>query len=91
MAKKIMEEPKKANTKTNIMIYCGPSIKGVVQQFSHFNNGIPKKLKEYAANCKEVERLIVPIESLVEAKKNLTIQGTIENLSFKAIQRGEQA
>lgn len=87
MAKKIIEEIKKPN----IMVYCGPSIKGVAQQYSHFNNGIPKKLKEYAANYKEVERLIVPIGNLVEAKKNLSIEGTIENLSFKAIQRGEQA
>lgn len=85
MASKVVEK----NKKIPIMVYCGPSIKGVAQQYSHFNNGIPKRLKEYAELHKEVERLIVPIENLIETKKNIAIQGTIENVSFVAIQRGE--
>lgn len=84
MANKFIKE-----TKKTIVVYCGPTIKGIAQQYSYFNNGIPKRLKEYAESHKEVERLIVPIENLIETKKNIAIQGTVENVSFMAIQRGE--
>lgn len=80
---------KKDSSEKSTVIYCGPTIKGIVQQYAHFNNGIPAKLQEYGADHKAVERLIVPIESLVETKRNLSIKGTIENLSYIAIQKGE--
>lgn len=83
------ESRKKDSPEKVTVIYCGPSIKGVVQQYAHFNNGIPKRLQEYAETHKSVERLIVPIENLVETKKNIIVKGTVENVSYLAIQKGE--
>lgn len=71
------------------MVYCGPTIKGVVQQFAHFNNGLPKKLSEYADKHLAVKRLIVSIDNLIETKKNIALKGTLENVSYNAIKRGE--
>lgn len=80
--------PSKSETKTekeSTLVYCGPTIKGVVTQYSHFNNGIPKKLKGYAEKNKAVKRLLVPIEKIVEAKRNIQIKGTVENISYNKI------
>ncbi|MGB8452732.1 MAG: hypothetical protein WCD89_10395 [Anaerocolumna sp.] len=75
--------------KSETLVYCGPTIKGIVTQFAHYNNGLPKKLNEYSQQNKAIMRLIVPIEKFVETKKNIQIIGTIENLSFNKIQKGE--
>jgi hypothetical protein len=75
--------------KNDSVVYCGPSIKGVAQQFTTYTNGLPKKLKQYSESNNSFKRLIVPINRLVETKKNILIQGTIENLSFNKIQKGE--
>jgi len=86
----------KIKTKTTIakeiyetLVYCGPTIKGVVNQNAHFSNGLPKKLKEYTEKNKEVMRLIVPIEKFIETVKNIRISGTIENFSYNKILKGE--
>ncbi len=80
---------KQQKSNTEILVYCGPTIKGVATQYAHFNNGLPNKLSEYSQQNKEVKRLIVPVEKLVETKKNIQIKGTIENLTFIKIQKGE--
>lgn len=87
--RKKAESKKKDADKTMTLVYCGPTVKGIVQQYAHFNNGIPERLKDYAVNHKAVERLIVPIEDFIETKRNLLIKGTVENLSYIAIEKGE--
>lgn len=73
------------------IIYCGPTIKGVVKQYASFTNGVPKKVQEYANSNKAVSRLLVPISEFIETKKNIVIKGTVENSSFNSIldKRGE--
>lgn len=81
-------------TKTNIKktkvveltsIYVGPSIKGLVNQYSVFKNGIPKRLKEYTEHNRDVKRLIVPVSKLVDTKKSIGVKGTVENISYNNI------
>ncbi len=79
----------KVQANIEILVYCGPTIKGVVTQYAHFNNGLPKRLNEYAQQNKDIKRLIVPISKIVETRKNIMIKGTIENISFIKIQKGE--
>ncbi|WOO34947.1 hypothetical protein R2R35_14190 [Anaerocolumna sp. AGMB13020] len=84
------EDSKKKDLKpSETLVYCGPTIKGIVQQYAHFNNGIPERLKDYVANHKAVERLLVPIEDFVEVKRNLQVKGTVESLSYISIEKGE--
>ncbi len=87
---KVIATAKKTDKKIpETVVYCGPTIKGVAQQFTAYNNGIPKKLKEYAKSNLSARRLIVPLDKLVQTKKNIMIQGTIENISFNNIKGGE--
>lgn len=79
----------KVQANSEILVYCGPTIKGVVTQYAHFNNGLPKRLKEYSQQNKDIKRLIVPISNFVETRKNILVKGTIENISFIRIQEGE--
>lgn len=106
MSKKSVEEKKEtivksvAETKSmvetkgktdQILVYTGPTIKGIAVQYSQFIHGIPKRLLEYAEENRDVKRLIVPVDKFLEAKKNINIQGSIENISYNNIlnQKGE--
>lgn len=62
---------KKAAEAAGTVVYCGPSIRGVAKQYTAYNNGIPEKLKAAAEKNKVLASLIVPLEDLPEAMRQL--------------------
>ena len=62
---------KKAAEAAGTVVYCGPSIKGVARQYTAYNNGIPEGLKQAAEKNKILAALIVPLEDLPEAMRQL--------------------
>lgn len=77
---------KKAAEAAGTVVYCGPSIKGVARQFTAYNNGIPEGLKQEAEKNKILAALIVPLEDLPEAMRQLRQRsGRIYTL-YKAVQ-----
>ena len=76
----------KAAEAAGTVVYCGPSIKGVARQFTAYNNGIPEGLKQAAEKNKILAALIVPLEDLPEAMRQLRQKsGRIYTL-YKAVQ-----
>ena len=53
------------------VVYCGPSIPGVAKQYTAYTNGIPTALAEAIVKQPAMEGLVVPLEQLPEAMKNL--------------------
>ena len=77
---------KKAAEAAGTVVYCGPSIKGVARQYTTYNNGIPEGLKQAAEKNKILAALIVPLEDLPEAMRQLRQKsGRIYTL-YKAVQ-----
>lgn len=68
------------------LIYCGPNIGFKVVKDTVYIGGIPKILDEEIKKCKEIKNLFVPLESYVETKKKVLEEGTIESLSYKAVE-----
>lgn len=62
---------KKAAEAAETVVYCGPSIKGVARQYTAYHNGLPEGLKEAAEKNKILAALIVPLEDLPEAMRQL--------------------
>lgn len=56
------------------LVYCGPSIKGVANQYAAFTNGLPGPLKEAADADKALTALIVPLAQLPEAMKQIRMK-----------------
>ena len=76
----------KAAGAAGTVVYCGPSIKGVARQFTAYNNGIPEGLKAATEKNKVLAALIVPLEDLPEAMRQLRQKsGRIYTL-YKAVQ-----
>lgn len=77
---------KKAAEAAGTVVYCGPSIKGVARQYTAYNNGLPEGLKQAAEKNKILAALIVPLEDLPEAMRQLRQKsGRIYTL-YKAVQ-----
>ena len=77
---------KKAAEAAGTVVYCGPTIKGVARQYTAYNNGIPEGLKQEAEKNKILAALIVPLEDLPEAMRQLRQRsGRIYTL-YKAVQ-----
>lgn len=76
----------KAAGAAGTVVYCGPSIKGVARQFTAYNNGIPEGLKAATEKNKVMAAMIVPLEELPEAMRQLRQKsGRIYTL-YKAVQ-----
>ena len=85
-AKKKDEKAKVIPAEKERLIYCGPNIGFKVSKDTTYIGGIPKGIDEEIKECKEILNLFVPMKKYVETKKNIEEEGTIENLSYKAVQ-----
>ena len=77
---------KKAAEAAGTVVYCGPSIKGVARQYTAYNNGIPEGLKQAAEKNKILAALIVPLEDLPEAMRQLRQRSGRIYTRYKAVQ-----
>ena len=74
----------KAEAKETV-VYCGPSIRGVVRQGTVLTGGIPELLAEFVKEHPIVETLIVPIERFAEVRGKVETAGTAEAILYKQI------
>lgn len=82
---------KPGGTDTEPRIYIGPGIPGA-KQYTVFNNGLPKSLKEKAKEKPFLNSLIIPVGKLAQANRELDTEGSALNILFnkavKEIQEG---
>ena len=76
----------KAAGAAGTVVYCGPSIKGVARQFTAYNNGIPEGLKAATEKNKVLAAMIVPLEELPEAMRQLRQKSGRIYTQYKAVQ-----
>ena len=85
-----MSEDKKAVLKVarakEKMVYCGPTIRGVANQYPVFEGGVPDKLEEWADKSTAIKALIVPLEKFALTRERVERQGTAENVLFQKAQ-----
>lgn len=65
-----MKKKTKAPEFTHV-VYCGPKIIGVVDQYQIFIGGLPPDLEEYTNKYPLLKQLIVPLEQLKEVRLGL--------------------
>ena len=66
-------------------MYCGPSVRGVAQQFRVYNGGIPNALKEFIKEHRAAKGLIVSVERFAQVRKRLETPGTGEFILFRKV------
>lgn len=74
-------------TKTEGMVmYLGPTIRGVVKNGAVFESGLPKKLSLVVEQKPIVNNLIVPLSEIVEVKRAIDQEGTAEAVAYDRIE-----
>lgn len=66
-----MAKIKNAAPATDTVVYCGPTIPGVANQYTSYINGITTPLAEAIQKNPSLGGLVVPLEKLPEAMKQL--------------------
>lgn len=58
--------------KSGTVVYCGPTIPGVANQFTNYMGGVlPKQLAEAVEKSPVMAQLVIPLEDLPDAMKKL--------------------
>ena len=56
------------------LVYCGPNIKGLAMTWIIYTNGLPEKLQAAADADKALAGLIVPLDQMPEAMKQIRMK-----------------
>lgn len=76
---------KSAADEAKTVVYCGPSVRGVVRQYTVFEGEIPSYLLRLINNHPAVNALVVPVEKMAETRAKVEQTGTAESILFKKI------
>lgn len=66
-------------------VYCGPSVPGVVRQYTVYTGEIPDALKTFIGEHPAVRGLIVPVERFAQTRKRMETAGTAEAILYQTI------
>lgn len=69
----------------SVLIYLGPTIRGVVKHGASFCSGFPPQLEEYCEKNPVIRNLIVPVSKITETTKAVSVEGTVENIAFRKL------
>ena len=66
-------------------VYCGPSVRGVSQQFTVYTGMIPKPLVDFVREYPAARGLIVPTGRFAKTRERLMTTGTAESMLFQRV------
>lgn len=74
-------------TKSEAVVWCGPTIKGIVRQYTVFSDGLPANVKAVVGKQPLYGALVRPVESFSATKAALRDPNSAESLIYKQIIR----
>lgn len=76
----------KAKTASPTVVYCGPSIEGVAKQYTVYKGTLPEQLSAAAEKMPAINELIIPLDKLAEARRQLNSKSGYIYRLYKAVQ-----
>lgn len=77
---------KKANKPGGTLVYCGPPIRGLIRQYTAFTGGVPAAVRERAEASKAFAALIIPLERLPDAMRQIQQKSGRYYTLYRAVQ-----
>lgn len=74
-------------------MYIGPSIPGIVKRGTVFLGELPRELTDAVTEMACIGNLVVPIDGITAAQKELSQQGSVKDVSYRQAEqykRGEK-
>lgn len=66
-------------------VYCGPTVRGVVKQYTVFAGNIPEPLQAFIDKYPEAKALLVAVDRFAETRKKMETAGTAEAILYHKI------
>lgn len=77
--------PVERGSKTGPQVYCGPTVRGVVKQYTVYCDGIPAALEAFIKAHPAARALLVSVERFAETRKKMETAGTAEAILYQKI------
>lgn len=74
-------------TETKAKVYCGPSVRGVVRQYTVFNGEVSELLKAFIEKHPLAESLLVDVDEFAETRKALGTKGSAQAVLFEKLRK----
>jgi len=84
-AKVDMKPASKQQTAAGPVVYCGPSVRGIVRQYTVFTGNLPDALNEFVGEHPLASALIVPTERFADMRQKLETAGTAEAILYRQL------
>ena len=80
------EAPKPAKAKKpGTRVYCGPSVRNVVRQYTVYSGEIPAALTAFFDAHPLARNLLVPLDAFADTRRKLEIKGTAEAVLYAKV------
>lgn len=66
-------------------VYCGPTVRGVVKQYTVYCGGIPEVLEAFIKAHPAARALLVSVERFAETRRKMETAGTAEAILYQKI------
>ena len=82
-----MTEKKERQTqkKPEVLVYCGPSVRGVAKQFTVYHKKLPAELVKFLAKHPAAQTRGGPREDFAGARVGLNTKGSVQDTLYKTI------
>lgn len=65
------------------MVYLGPTIEKIAVSNTIYNNGVAESLQVIARENPAIQALIVPIDKIVDTRKELAVASSVMSMCYK--------
>lgn len=82
-----MAEKKEKQTaqKPEVIVYCGPSVRGIAKQYTVYHGRLPAQLVTFLAKHPAAQCLCVPLDKFAETRVGLNTKGSPQATLYKTI------
>lgn len=79
------KKEKKVQKKPEVLVYCGPTVRGVAKQYTVYHGRLPAALVTFLAKHPAAQCLCVPLEDFAKTREGLNTKGSPQATLYKTI------
>lgn len=79
------KKEKQVQKKPEVLVYCGPTVRGVAKQYTVYHGRLPAALVTFLAKHPAAQCLCVPLEAFAETRKGLNTKGSVQETLYRAV------
>lgn len=79
------KKEKQVQKKPEVLVYCGPTVRGVAKQYTVYHGRLPAALVTFLAKHPAAQCLCVPLEDFAKTREGLNTKGSPQATLYKTI------